>query len=192
MLVGPEQTDLSRSRAAPNVHLLGMKPHPELPRYVKAFDVGLVPYRLTEYTANVYPTKLNEYLVMGIPVVATDLPEIRRFNAEHGDIVSVAGDADGVRRRRFARRSRGSSPAERERRIAVAHGNSWASRIAAMTALIDEALDRRETTRGAVGDQRCAAPIGRARRQPRSSCSASPPCICWCSRRRCSGGRRSR
>ena len=53
----------------------------ELPPYVRGFDVGLVPYRLSEYTANVYPTKLNEYLAMGIPVVATDLTEIRRFNA---------------------------------------------------------------------------------------------------------------
>ena len=44
-----------------------------MPRYVKAFDVGLVPYRLSDYTANVYPTKLNEYLAMGTPVVATDL-----------------------------------------------------------------------------------------------------------------------
>ncbi len=60
---------------------------------MKGFDVGIVPYRLTEYTANVYPTKLNEYLSMGIPVVATDLPEIRRFNAEHGNIVAIAGDA---------------------------------------------------------------------------------------------------
>ncbi len=60
----------------------------------RGFDVGLVPYRITEYTANVYPTKLNEYLVMGIPVVATDLAEIRRFNAEHGDIVRIAESAD--------------------------------------------------------------------------------------------------
>ena len=143
VLVGPEQTDLSALRTAPNIHLLGMKAHQELPQYVKAFDVGLVPYKLTEYTANVYPTKLNEYLVMGLPVVATDLPEIRRFNAEHGDIVSVAGGADG-----FAAAVRealgGSSQAERERRVAVAHGNSWVSRIAAMTGLMEEALDRRE------------------------------------------------
>ena len=73
--------------------MLGKKPHSDVPRYVKAFDVGLVPYRLSEYTANVYPTKLNEYLAMGTPVVATDLAEIRRFNADHGGIVSVAGDS---------------------------------------------------------------------------------------------------
>ena len=65
-----------------------------MPAYVKAFDVGLVPYQLTDYTANVYPTKLNEYLAMGMPVVATDLAEIRRFNADHGDIVRIGAGAE--------------------------------------------------------------------------------------------------
>jgi uncharacterized SAM-binding protein YcdF (DUF218 family)/glycosyltransferase involved in cell wall biosynthesis len=142
-LVGPEQSDVSTLRAAPNIVLLGLKPHGELPRYVKAFDVGLVPYRRTDYTANVYPTKLNEYLVMGIPVVATDLLEIRRFNAEHGDVVTIAGDADA-----FAAAIRQSiepsSAAVVARRIEVAESNSWQSRIAQMKTLIDEALDRRQ------------------------------------------------
>ena len=94
-LVGPEQTDVARLRQLPEHPPARVcAQHQELPRYVKGFDVGIVPYRLTEYTANVYPTKLNEYLAMGIPVVATDLPEIRRFNAEHGD------DRCGRRRRR--------------------------------------------------------------------------------------------
>src|SRR5204863_2894944 len=92
--VGPPQCDLSRLEAAPNVTLLGAKPHAELPHYVREFDVGIVPYRLSEYTANVYPTKLNEYLAMGIPVVASDLAEIRRFNAEHHDIVTIAADSE--------------------------------------------------------------------------------------------------
>jgi uncharacterized SAM-binding protein YcdF (DUF218 family) len=143
VMVGPEQTDVSTMRQAPNVHLLGLKPHAELPRYVKAFDVGLVPYRLTDYTANVYPTKLNEYLVMGIPVVATDLPEIRRFNAVHGDVVAVAGDADAYAA--AVRRSlEPADPATIEKRIAVAESNSWQSRIAEMKRLIDEALERRQ------------------------------------------------
>src|SRR5207248_8882456 len=141
-LVGPEQTDISALRGCANIHLLGLRPHQELPRYVKAFDVGIVPYRLTEYTANVYPTKLNEYLAMGIPVVATDLPEIRRFNADHGAVVDVAADAKAFRNAILAALD-GSPAHDVQRRVAVAAGNSWASRLAAMNALIEGALERR-------------------------------------------------
>ena len=119
VLVGPEQTDMSALRAFPNVHLLGKKSHAEVPRYVKAFDVGLVPYRLTDYTANVYPTKLNEYLAMGMPVVATDLPEIRRFNRDHGDIVSVAADAGRVTSRRSV------APCSRRRATSASGALRW-------------------------------------------------------------------
>src|SRR3989442_8601076 len=142
VFVGPEQTDVAKLRRCPNVRLLGTRPHDELPRYVKAFDVGIVPYRLTEYTANVYPAKVNEYLAVGIPVVATELPEIRRFNAMHGDVVDVANDPQAFSR---AIRSalQDSSPPEGERRIAVAHENSWTARVAGMSRLIDEALERR-------------------------------------------------
>ena len=146
VLVGPEQTDVSALRRFPNVHLLGKKPHPDVPRYVKAFDVGLVPYRLSEYTANVYPTKLNEYLAMGTPVVATDLAEIRRFNKDHGSIVSVAGDPDTyVAAIRTALTENGAG-AERERRVGVARENSWASRIGAMSRLIDDRLQSKESS----------------------------------------------
>jgi uncharacterized SAM-binding protein YcdF (DUF218 family)/glycosyltransferase involved in cell wall biosynthesis len=140
VLVGPEQADMSALRKLPNVHLLGQKPHSEVPRYVKAFDVGLVPYRLSEYTANVYPTKLNEYLAMGTPVVATDLAEIRRFNDEHGDIVAIGETPEAcVEAIRTALEP--APDAERERRIGVARTNSWGSRIAAMSRLIDGAIE---------------------------------------------------
>jgi uncharacterized SAM-binding protein YcdF (DUF218 family)/glycosyltransferase involved in cell wall biosynthesis len=136
--VGPPQTDLTRLQQCGNVTLLGARPHAELPLYVREFDVGIVPYRLSDYTANVYPTKLNEYLAMGIPVVASDLFEIRRFNAEHGDIVAIAKDAA-----EFAGAITGqlkkSGPEEVARRVEVARSNSWASRIARMSALIGEA-----------------------------------------------------
>jgi uncharacterized SAM-binding protein YcdF (DUF218 family)/glycosyltransferase involved in cell wall biosynthesis len=144
-LIGPHQTDVSALERCSNITLFGQRPHADLPGYVKHFDVGIVPYRLTDYTANVYPTKLNEYLVMGIPVVATDLPEIRRFNADHGDIVSVAADADA-----FASAVRAAfdkAPAsEIARRVAVAHANSWQSRLTAMKRLIDEGTERRAAT----------------------------------------------
>ncbi|HJU41685.1 MAG TPA: ElyC/SanA/YdcF family protein [Vicinamibacterales bacterium] len=142
-LIGPAQTDVSKLKALPNVHLFGQRPHAELPRYVSGFDVGLVPYRITEYTANVYPTKLNEYLVMGIPVVATDLNEIRRFNSEHGALVNIADGADA-----FAAAVKNAVatvplPSEVSRRIEVAESNSWERRLETMSALIDAELMRR-------------------------------------------------
>jgi len=142
-IVGPEQVDMTRVRRFPNVHLLGQKAHADVPRYVKAFDIGLVPYRLADYTANVYPTKLNEYLAMGVPVVATDLPEIRRFNRDHGDIVSVAGTPEAYVT--AIRAALGPDrPGCRDRRIAVARTNSWSSRIDAMSALVETAIERRD------------------------------------------------
>jgi hypothetical protein len=46
-LVGPAQVDVSTLQGLPNVHLFGQRQHPDVPRYVKGFDVGLVPYRIT-------------------------------------------------------------------------------------------------------------------------------------------------
>ena len=161
-LVGPAQTDVSALERCANVRLLGQRSHSDVPRYVKAFDVGIVPYRLTEYTTNVYPTKLNEYLVMGIPVVATDLPEIRRFNREHGDIVSIASDAAGFSLA-IQRALAPTAPPDVERRIAVAHSNSWQSRLAAMSSLIDKALERR-----ASSEQRWEETLRRVYRTTRS------------------------
>ncbi|MGH9387139.1 MAG: ElyC/SanA/YdcF family protein [Vicinamibacterales bacterium] len=142
-LVGPPQVDVAKLERVPNVRLFGQRPHGDVPRYVKGFDVGLVPYRLAEYTANVYPTKLNEYLAMGIPVVATDLPEIRRFNAEHGNLVRIAADADAYAAA-IRQSLNGAASTEVVRRIEVAESNGWERRLQAMWTLIDEAQSNRD------------------------------------------------
>ena len=162
-LVGPAQTDVSALENCANVTLFGQRPHPDLPRYVKEFDVGIVPYLLTDYTANVYPTKLNEYLSMGIPVVATDLPEIRRFNRDHGNVIEVAADADAFAAAITRSLNGASSPDVVARRIEVAQSNSWQQRIAAMTRLIDGAIAKR-----ASSDQRWDQALRRIYRRTRA------------------------
>jgi len=142
VLVGPPQTDVSRLTAQPNIHLFRARPHAAVPGYIKGFDVGIISYRLSEYTAHVYPTKLNEYLAMGIPVVATDLPEIRRFNADHGEVVRIASTPEEFARA-LEEAMRHRSPEVIQQRIAVAKQNSWATRIARMSELIERRLDER-------------------------------------------------
>jgi glycosyltransferase involved in cell wall biosynthesis len=140
-LVGPVQCDVGPLLRRPNIRLLGARAHDDVPRYLKAFGAGIIPYRLTPYTETVYPTKLNEYLAMGIPVVSTPLPEVLRFNARHGDPVVVAGQAPA-----FAEGLRGALEADPagavERRIAVARQNDWEARMEPMMACLEAALAR--------------------------------------------------
>ncbi len=63
----------------PNIRLLGRKAYEELPPYMKRFDVGLIPFRLNELTRNVNPIKLREYFSAGLPVVSSDIPEVRMY-----------------------------------------------------------------------------------------------------------------
>src|SRR5262245_50267355 len=161
--VGPPQCDLTKLESAPNIKLLGAKPHAELPHYVREFDVGIVPYRLSEYTSNVYPTKLNEYLAMGIPVVASDLAEIQRFNADHGDIVAIARTAPEFATA-IERAAADRTTASVADRIAVAKANSWPERIALMTALAADAVAARGRQEGRW-DERLRRAYRRARRR---------------------------
>jgi glycosyltransferase involved in cell wall biosynthesis len=50
---------------------LGAQDVNRLPEYIKAFDVCINPQLLNETTKRNYPRKIDEYLAMGKPVVAT-------------------------------------------------------------------------------------------------------------------------
>ena len=93
VLVGPSQTSVRELKRIPNIYLAGPKVHRELPRYIRDFDVGIVPYKSNGYTATVVPTKINEYLAVGKPVVSTDLPEVIAFNNHHDIIITSPNHA---------------------------------------------------------------------------------------------------
>jgi glycosyltransferase involved in cell wall biosynthesis len=142
VLVGPAGIDVSHLARCPNIHLLGPRPHTEVPHYLKAFDAAIIPYRLTSATEAIYPAKLNEYLAMGLPVVSTPIAELVRLDASHAGMIFLAGTAE-----EFARalgEALHSRTAEATaRRVEMARGNSWALRIDRMIALVEEALAAR-------------------------------------------------
>lgn len=63
-----------------NIHLLGRKPYSALPAYCKAFDVALNPFKINDLTLAANPLKVREYLAAGVPVVSTDIPEVRNLD----------------------------------------------------------------------------------------------------------------
>lgn len=60
-----------------NIHRFGRKPYSELPAYCAAFDVALNPFAINDLTLAANPLKVREYLAAGLPVVSTDIPEVR-------------------------------------------------------------------------------------------------------------------
>ncbi len=140
VFVGPVQTDVARLAKKKNIFFLGNKEHQFLPLFIKHFALCIVPYIRSEYTDNVYPTKLNEYHAMGKPVVSTYLPEIERFNKENGDIVFIARDHEEfIKFLPQALNEQG--PMVREKRKRSALKNSWEHRIESMSELIDARLN---------------------------------------------------
>jgi glycosyltransferase involved in cell wall biosynthesis len=80
VIIGKSVVDISIFNRTPNIFYLGEVPFSELPDYARAFDVGLIPFCINDLTIACNPLKLLEYLALGIPVVSTDLPEVRRFS----------------------------------------------------------------------------------------------------------------
>ncbi len=140
VLVGPLQTSPRELRRIRNVYLAGPKPHEELPDYIRGFDVGIVPYVSNGYTATVVPTKINEYLAMGKPVVSTDLPEVSTFNGQHGVLITSPNRPEefvaSIERALLCT----GEEAVVARRRKVAALNDWEERSERMCEIVERAL----------------------------------------------------
>ena len=99
---GPANDTLQRTcrrRRTGNVFFGDQVPQDELLRYVARADLGVIPYRGEESLNHLYctPNKLFEFIEAGVPVCASDLPELRRIVAENGiGAVHPMGTADQI------------------------------------------------------------------------------------------------
>ncbi|RZK26627.1 MAG: glycosyltransferase family 1 protein [Flavobacterium sp.] len=113
VLVGPEDEYFMESvlHQLGNVHFLGAKEPEELPQYIDAFDVCINPQIITDFTIGNYPRKVDEYLAMGKPVVAThtnameifkDYTYLANTKEEYIPLIekALAEDSDELKKRR--------------------------------------------------------------------------------------------
>jgi glycosyltransferase involved in cell wall biosynthesis len=103
-----------------NVHFVGMKPPTQLGQYLSLMDVCINPQLLNEVTIGNYPRKIDEYLAMGKPVVATNTRTMHRF----GKFVYLCNSIDEYQNA-IEQALKENTPAEEAKRIAFANTHSW-------------------------------------------------------------------
>jgi len=75
-----------------NIYYLGMKNYSELPGYLKAFTVAMMPFALNDATKYISPTKTLEYMAAGKPIISTAIKDVVRDYKNIVKIVATAGE----------------------------------------------------------------------------------------------------
>ncbi len=130
LLVGGRRPDLEPERVAAllardNLQWTGERPYDELPAYLGAMAVGLLPYTDSEFNQASFPLKLLEYLAAGVAPVSTDLPAVRWLNS---DLVTVADTPETFATAVDEALAARDDDAEIARRQQFAEMHTWVSR----------------------------------------------------------------
>jgi teichuronic acid biosynthesis glycosyltransferase TuaH len=131
VLVGPNllpPADAARLAECGNVFLPGVVSYREIPEVMRAFDVCIVPHKVTPFTESLNPIKLWEYLAAGKPVVSTEVAGFRDFP----DLVRLARTAEGLlaaAHEAIAAVGTAEGNARAAQQRAVAREHSWERRI---------------------------------------------------------------
>jgi glycosyltransferase involved in cell wall biosynthesis len=92
VMIGPlakiDESDLPKEE---NIYYLGMKSYNELPNYLKAFDIAMMPFALNDATKYISPTKTLEYMAAGKPIISTKIHDVER---DYSNCVSLVENAD--------------------------------------------------------------------------------------------------
>lgn len=96
-------------------------------------DVRVIPFKIVDLTRATNPVKVYEYLCVGKPVVATNLPELRLLPDGLVDLADTPAAFEKV----IARQLRQPDPALTRRRRRWAARHSWKSRVEKLAASVE-------------------------------------------------------
>ena len=138
-MIGPVAAGINVSslKALPNVYFLGRKDVKDLPRYIKAFDVCINPFKHNQLTDRVSPLKFYEYLASGKPIVSVNMPGVSDFT----DVVEISNNTEQFVRG-IERALAEETPEKLKIRLSRAKENSWDSRVEFMVKKILELIKR--------------------------------------------------
>lgn len=135
VLIGPGSPATERALSAlcarEGVVRLGPRPYADVPAYMQALDVGLIPFRADDpHVQGINPNKVYQYLAAGAPVVTTPLLDLAAQPPDLQFASDAAGMAVAVARALDA-------PGRALERRALARGHDWDALAARLVAEIE-------------------------------------------------------
>jgi glycosyltransferase involved in cell wall biosynthesis len=121
-----------------NVYFLGSVAKNTVPTYMSALQVCLNPQLLNELTVGNYPRKVDEYLALGKPVIATKTDTMELFREHSYLCSSVADYQDAVEKALLE-----DSEEKASQRIAFAQSHSWKNNVNEIFKRIQDALSKK-------------------------------------------------
>lgn len=118
----------------PNVYFTGLRPMDKMPAYTQAMDVCLNPQLINDVTIGNYPRKIDEYLAMGKPVVATLTRTMKTFK----DYVYLCTSHEEYLKAIDNAVINTASEELRNKRIAFAQTHSWGHCINRIYKIIED------------------------------------------------------
>ena len=142
-LVGPVvKIDPATLPQRPNIAYLGQQAYADLPAFLAAFDVALMPFARNEATRFISPTKTLEYLAGEKPIVSTPIADVVSL---YGAVVAVAESPAAFVSAVDAALT--ETQADRDRRLAAARlllaEHDWDAIAARMLGLIETTIGSR-------------------------------------------------
>jgi len=139
IIIGRIYVSIKKLEKIKNIIFVNEVKHDQLPAYLKGFDVGIIPYKVNNFTHSVYSCKLNEYLSMGLPVVSTELNETRIYNKNFNNIIKIGKTFD-LFSKQIKLSLENNSKFKINNRIKIAKKNSWENRFKFFNELIEDKL----------------------------------------------------
>jgi len=115
----------------------GIVPYNEIPKYASKWGCGVIPFKDLQLTRSTNPVKFYEYMALGLPIVATDLDEMRCISDSMPEDIRPYLVKSGQKMNNTVMRAIEEDTEELiEKRKKWAFGQTWEHRYAALNDMI--------------------------------------------------------
>mgnify|MGYP001188339146 CR=1 FL=1 len=143
VFVGPIITEPPKEiQVMSNVFFIGQKNHNQIPSYISKFDICLIPYQKNDFTDAIYPTKINEYLSLGKPIVSIPIYEVNKFSKENFDIINFLDLGHNIEDQ--IKKILVKDEHKIKLRKEIAQNNDWNKRFEIIESKLDEKIKKKQ------------------------------------------------